>query len=91
MGLTSIPGDTPAFIHMHMFITDEMADLREQILKQAILDEGLSSSIANRWLKVDESFRPGIVKKSIDRIMEDTCTFESVREDFENWYATGRK
>lgn len=59
-------GDTPAFIHMHMFITDEMADLREHILKQAILDEGLSSSIADRWLKVDESFRPGIVKKSID-------------------------
>ncbi len=65
-GPNQYTGDTPAFIHMHMFITDEMADLREQILKQAILDEGLSSSIADRWLKVDESFRPGIVKKSID-------------------------
>lgn len=65
-GPNQYTGDTPAFIHMHMFITDEMADLREKILKQAILDEGLSSSIADRWLKVDESFRPGIVKKSID-------------------------
>lgn len=59
-------GDTPAFVHMHMFITDEMADLREQILRQAILDEGLSASVADRWLKVDQSFRPAIVKKSID-------------------------
>jgi hemoglobin-like flavoprotein len=59
-------GDTPAFVHMHMFITDEMADLREHILRQAILDEGLPASVADRWLKVDQSFRPAIVKKSID-------------------------
>ncbi|MGR8935888.1 MAG: globin domain-containing protein [Gammaproteobacteria bacterium] len=59
-------GDTPAFVHMHMFITDEMADLRERILKQCILAEGLSEEVANRWLKVDQSFRPGIVKQSID-------------------------
>lgn len=59
-------GDTPAFVHMHMFITDEIADLREQILKQCILVEGLSEDIADRWLKVDQSFRAGIVKKSID-------------------------
>jgi hypothetical protein len=59
-------GDTPAFVHMHMFITDGMADLRKQILRQAILDERLSVSVAGRWLKVDQSFRPAIVKKSID-------------------------
>lgn len=65
-GPNNYTGDTPAFVHMHMFITDEMADLREQILRNAILDEGLSASIADRWLKVDQSFRPAIVKKSID-------------------------
>jgi len=59
-------GDTPAFIHMHMYITDEIADVRQEILKQAILDEGLSEDIAQRWLKVDGSFRRGIVKKSVD-------------------------
>jgi hemoglobin-like flavoprotein len=65
-GPNNYTGDTPAFVHMHMYITDEMADLRERILRQAILDEGLSESIADRWLKVDQSFRPAIVKKSID-------------------------
>jgi len=65
-GPNNYTGDTPAFVHMHMFITDELADLREQILRQAILDEGLSESIAERWLKVDQSFRPAIVKKSIN-------------------------
>ncbi len=65
-GPNNYTGDTPAFVHMHMFITDEMADLRERILRKAILDEGLSESIADRWVKVDQSFRQGIVKKSID-------------------------
>jgi hemoglobin-like flavoprotein len=59
-------GDTPAFVHMHMFITEEMAEVREKILKTAILAEGLPESIAQRWLKVDRFFRPAIVKKSVD-------------------------
>ncbi len=42
-----------SFGHMPMYITDEVADLREKILKQAILDQGLSESIALRWLRVD--------------------------------------
>ncbi len=59
-------GDTPAFVHMHMLITEEMFDVRETLLRRAILAEGLSTSIAERWLAVDRSFRPAIVKKSVD-------------------------
>ncbi len=59
-------GDTPAFIHMHMYITDEMSDLRSQILKDAILAEGLSESMAEHWLAVDNAFRASIVKKSVN-------------------------
>ena len=59
-------GDTPAFVHMHMFITDEMITLRERILKASILAEGLSEVIAEKWLRVDHSFKAAIVKKSPD-------------------------
>lgn len=59
-------GDTPAFVHMHMFITQEMLDVRETLLKNAILAEGLSASITERWLNVDRSFHPALVKKSVD-------------------------
>jgi hypothetical protein len=59
-------GDTPAFAHMHMFITDEMLDVRQEVLRKAILDEGLGEDIAAYWLQVDDSFRSGIVKKSVD-------------------------
>jgi len=65
-GPNNYMGDTPAFVHMHMYITDEMAELRQSILREAILAEGLDSSIADRWLKVDDAFRASIVKKSVD-------------------------
>ena len=65
-GINNYTGDTPAFVHMHMYVTDEMSDFRQKILKQAILDEGFSDSVAERWLKVDDSFRESIVKTSID-------------------------
>ncbi len=64
-GPNEYTGDTPAFIHMHMYITEEMTDLRESILHQAILAEGLDESIAQRWLKVDRAFRPALVKQSV--------------------------
>jgi len=59
-------GDTPAFAHMHMYITPKMLDVRQEILRQAILDEGLSEETAEAWLQVDDSFRHGIVKKTVD-------------------------
>ncbi len=57
-------GETPAIAHMHMFITAEMADLREHLLRQAILAEGLSPAIADRWLAVEAAFRPAVIKAS---------------------------
>jgi nitric oxide dioxygenase len=65
-GPNNYTGDPPAFVHMHMFITEEISNVRETLLKNAILAEGLSAAIAERWLQVDRSFRPAIVKKSVD-------------------------
>lgn len=59
-------GDTPAFVHMHMFITDEMSDLRQGILRDSILAQGFSAAIAKQWLEIDDSFRSSMVKKSVD-------------------------
>jgi hemoglobin len=54
--------DTPAIAHMHMFVTDEQADIREILLRNAIRQEGLSQPLEDRWLAVDQAFRPAIVK-----------------------------
>jgi hypothetical protein len=46
-GVNHSTSEAPAFGHMHLFTTDEMADLREHILRQAILDEELSAPRAS--------------------------------------------
>lgn len=64
-GPNEYTGDTPAFVHMHMYVTADVADFRESLLRQAILAEGLSEAEADIWLSVDSSFRPSIVKEDI--------------------------
>jgi len=59
-------GEPPAFIHMHMYITKEMSDIRDIYLRRAILEEGLSDALCQRWLAVDHSFHASIEKKSMD-------------------------
>ncbi|MDQ6952850.1 MAG: hypothetical protein Q9M15_04915 [Mariprofundaceae bacterium] len=58
-------GQPPAFIHMHMFITKEMSDIRTIYLKKSIREEGLSDDIAQRWLAIDHTFHASIEKKSV--------------------------
>lgn len=58
-------GETPAIAHMHMYITDEAADYREHLLREAILAEGISEAIADRWMAVESAFRKAIIKKDI--------------------------
>lgn len=60
-------GATPAMVHMHMLITEDVADLRERYLRQAILAQGLSEAIADRWQAVDRLFRPAIIKHGPDQ------------------------
>ncbi|MCW8194158.1 hypothetical protein F6455_05090 [Proteobacteria bacterium 005FR1] len=55
--------ESPAVAHMHMHVTDEQADIREVLLRNAIRAEGLSMQIEARWLKVDQAFRSAIVKQ----------------------------
>jgi len=71
-GEQAYSGQPPALVHMHMFITEDMALYRENILRQCIEAQGLSSPIAERWLAVDRSFWPSINKQSISECVT-TC------------------
>jgi hemoglobin len=59
-------GETPAIAHMHMFITDEILDLRQAILRRAIEAEGLAPEVVEGWLRADNVFRPAVLKRSVD-------------------------
>jgi len=65
-GPNNYEGEPPAFLHMHMFITQEISDIRNVYLRKAILGEGLSEDICERWMRVDNSFLPAIIKQSVD-------------------------
>lgn len=59
-------GKLPIAAHKHMLISEELFDLRTAYLKQSLHEVGVSSEGQIRWLKIDQAFRKGIVKKSRD-------------------------
>jgi len=59
-------GGMPRNVHRHMYITEELFDLRTEILKESILACGVPGALAERWIRIDVAFKHSLVKKSID-------------------------
>lgn len=60
-------GSLPEKAHKHIYITNDMFNLRQSILKECILETGLSVDLVERWIKIDEAFRKSIVKENVDQ------------------------
>ena len=58
-------GKIPIPAHRHMFISEELFDLRTQLLKEAFREAEVSEQSQELWLKIDQAFKRGIVKKSV--------------------------
>ncbi|MBL4613729.1 MAG: group 1 truncated hemoglobin [Magnetovibrio sp.] len=58
-------GRIPKHAHTHLFITDEIFDIRHGLLAEALHDAGVSDELAEPWLRRDEKFRTMLVKQSI--------------------------
>lgn len=67
-------GKTPKMAHQHILITDEMFELRSEILSQSIKEAGLSDDLREEWLEADRTLKQAIVKTSVSecRKMFDT-------------------
>ncbi|TNF00183.1 MAG: group 1 truncated hemoglobin [Deltaproteobacteria bacterium] len=59
LGKLPVPG------HKHMMLTDELFDLREELLVQAMNEVGIKDELRERWLRIDEAFRKKLVKRDI--------------------------
>jgi len=55
-------GKPPKYTHLHMYITNEIFDLRSQLLEEALVEANIPLALRNRWLKIDSAFRQLIVK-----------------------------
>lgn len=59
-------GKTPTATHHHMFIPDELFDVRKQLLIEAFEENHANAELVEKWLSLDESFRRFIINQSPD-------------------------
>ena len=60
-------GKTPPNAPPHMFISNELFDLRQKILADTFKELGSDERLREKWLTIDETFRKSIVKDSPDQ------------------------
>jgi len=58
-------------VHENMYISQELADLRHEILRESLKEAEVSDELAERWLRVDSAFMQQVIKKSIDSFYRD--------------------
>ncbi len=58
-------GQAPHTVHQYMFITEELFDLRSQLLSDAIKEAGVNDELREEWLAANEMFKKVMVKSSI--------------------------
>ena len=58
-------------VHENMYITQELFELRHEILKESLTEAGLSDDAATRWLKIDDAFMKQITKPSVETFYRD--------------------
>jgi len=59
-------GKTPKMAHQNIMVTDEMFELRSEILAQSIKEAGISDELCEEWLDADRQLKHAVVKKSVD-------------------------
>ncbi len=57
-------GKSPKSAHQHMLISDELFELRAQLLSDSIKEAGISDALREEWLQTDATFQRALVKTS---------------------------
>lgn len=71
-------GRLPVEAHQNMFVTEELFDLREQMLKEALIEIEAPQELIDRWMKIDQAFKAAIVKKKLTDCKKTFVTDEIV-------------
>jgi len=62
-------GKSPKSAHQHMLISDELFELRSEMLSDSIKEAGISDDLRQEWLDADRTLKRALVKSS-----ESECT-----------------
>lgn len=57
-------GRTPKYAHQHMVITEELFELRQQLLSDSIRECNITDDLREEWLGTDNALKRALVKKS---------------------------
>jgi len=63
-------GKLPRQTHIHMYITEELFDVRHELLRQSLIEAGVPSELMERWLRIDYAFKRLIVDESLEAFHE---------------------
>lgn len=69
-------GKHPKMAHRHMYITEELFELRRQLLAESLREAGLSDELSERWLRIDSAFMNHIVNRSIAEFYQESFKYE---------------
>jgi truncated hemoglobin YjbI len=69
-------GKQPLMAHRQMYITQELYDIRHELLRDSLREAGVTEDLAERWLKIDYAFIRQIVKPSIESFYQTTFRYE---------------
>jgi len=58
-------GKHPLMAHRTMYITEELFEIRQRLLRETLLEFDLPTELIDKWLRIDAAFKNMIVKKSI--------------------------
>jgi len=59
-------GKSPKSAHQHMMISEELFELRAQLLSDSIKQAGLTDDLRIEWLNADAALKKSLVKSSAD-------------------------
>ena len=66
-GPKAYAGKTPKMAHQHMMITEELFDIRSQLLAESLSEAGLPADLQQEWLDADGTFKRALSKESVDK------------------------
>lgn len=69
-------GKQPKMSHRQMYITEELFNIRQEILKESLEEANIPEDLMRRWLKIDAAFKRQIVKDSIESFYKTTFNYE---------------
>lgn len=72
-------GRSPKDAHPHIFVNEDIWDLREKYLKMAFEEVNVPADIREKWLAIDQAFKSIILKSDVSecskRYMTDTIIY----------------